>query len=380
LKLRTSATALALAYAALIVYASLYPFENWRDQGVEPWAFVSAAWPRYWTWFDVISNVLGYAPLGFLMVLSRLRRKRARWAVLLCTLLAALLSFGLEAVQTYLPDRRASNVDWALNSLGAFAGALSAWGLKRGGVLDRWSRFRAEWFSANAQSALVLLALWPVALLFPASEPLGLGQVYERAEQWLAEQLIGTPFLEWLPVREVELQPLLPLAQLGSVAIGLLVPCLLAFAVMQRASQRVVWAFVTTGVAVMVTALSAALSYGPEHAWAWLQAAPVRYGLGVGFVLALMLVRLPRRASWALLALLSVAGLVLLNQAPIGPYFDQTLQIWEQGRFIRFYGVVQWLGWLWPFAVLALALRRLFARRPDDAADEADSTQSANLK
>jgi hypothetical protein len=42
----------------------------------------------------------------------------------------------------------------------------------------------------------------------------------------------------------------------------------------------------------------------------------------------------------------------------------QTLQAWEQGRFIRFYGLAQWLGWLWPFAVLGWLLARLLARAP----------------
>mgnify|MGYP000390794274 CR=1 FL=1 len=54
------------------------------------------------------------------------------------------------------------------------------------GLLDRWSRFRANWFFPDARGALVLLALWPVALLFPAPVPLGLGQVLERAEDALA--------------------------------------------------------------------------------------------------------------------------------------------------------------------------------------------------
>ena len=57
-----------------------------------------------------------------------------------------------------------------------------------------------------------------------------------------------------------------------------------------------------------------------------------------------------------------VLQLALLNQAPEGAYFAQTLQTWEQGRFIRFHGVVQWLGWLWPYALLAYALQRLSRR------------------
>lgn len=38
--------------------------------------------------------------------------------------------------------------------------------------------------------------------------------------------------------------------------------------------------------------------------------------------------------------------LSVLNQVPEGAYFAQTLQAWEQGRFIRFNGLAQWLGWL----------------------------------
>jgi hypothetical protein len=43
-----------------------------------------------------------------------------------------------------------------------------------------------------------------------------------------------------------------------------------------------------------------------------------------------------------------VVHLSVLNQAPASAYFADTLQAWEQGRFIRFHGLAQWLGWLWP--------------------------------
>ena len=45
-----------------------------------------------------------------------------------------------------------------------------------------------------------------------------------------------------------------------------------------------------------------------------------------------------------------------VNQAPASAYFADTLQAWEQGRFIRFNGVAQWLGWLWPYAALVYVL------------------------
>ena len=57
---------LALAYLALIVYASLHPFSGWRDPGLSPIYFLTAGWPRYWTAFDLLTNVLAYLPLGFL--------------------------------------------------------------------------------------------------------------------------------------------------------------------------------------------------------------------------------------------------------------------------------------------------------------------------
>ncbi len=52
--------------------------------------------------------------------------------------------------------------------------------------------------------------------------------------------------------------------------------------------------------------------------------------------------------------------LSLLNQAPADPYFSQTLQTWEQGRFIRFHGLAQWLGWLWPYATLVYLLSKIW--------------------
>jgi VanZ family protein len=129
---KTAAWPLAGIYAALIVYASLYPFEQWRSQGVEWTAFLMAPWPKYWTGFDVWSNVLGYAPLGFIGVLA-LRRSARHWpAVLLTVATASLLSLGLETLQLFLPARVPSNVDWGLNTLGALSGASSTVGVGSG--------------------------------------------------------------------------------------------------------------------------------------------------------------------------------------------------------------------------------------------------------
>jgi VanZ family protein len=355
---KTAASPLALTYAALTLYASLYPFVDWRDQGIEPWAFLMAPIPRYWTGFDVAINVVGYAPLGGLLALVALRTGRSSVALWAPIFVASLLSLCMETLQSYLPGRVPSREDWLLNTLGACVGTGVTVLLERLGAIDRWSRFRARWFVPHARGGLVLLALWPVALLFPAAVPFGLGQVVERLEWTLAEWLDDTPLAEWVPVRAAELQPLMPGTEVICVMLGLLIPCLLGSCVIRSRWRRALFVPMCVAVGLAVTALSAALSWGPSHAWAWLDL-PAQVGmvaaLGVGIVMALA----PWRASAALLLLGLGLHLNLLNQAPESAYFAQTLQDWGQGRFIRFHGLAQWLGWLWPYAALVYVMTQI---------------------
>lgn len=358
---KTSAWPLALVYVGLIVYASLYPFAHWRDQGVDFWWFLSAPLPKYWTGFDVVSNVLGYMPLGFLLTLSALRSGRERFAVRWAILAALLLSLAMESLQVYLPDRVPSNLDLLLNVAGGTLGAGSAWSLERLGFLQRWSRFRAQWFVEEARGGLVLLALWPLALLFPAVVPFGLGQVLERLEVALAQALADSPFLEWLPLRDLELQPMLPAVQWLCVLLGLLIPCLLGYCIIRTQAKRVWFLGWVVVLGMTTTALSSALSFGPQHAWVWLTA-PVKAALISALLLSCALIWAPRRASAALAVLALGVDLSLINQTSMGPYFEQTLFSWEQGQFIRFHGLAQWLGWLWPFATLVYVLSLLWGR------------------
>jgi hypothetical protein len=137
-----------------------------------------------------------------------------------------------------------------------------------------------------------------------------------------------------------------------------MVPCLLGYTIIRSVAQRALFVLMVLVIGVAVTALSAALSWGPVHAWAWLST-PVQWGLVFGLLLALLMVALPRRACAAMVMLALGIYLSVLNQAPASAYFAQTLQTWEQGRFIRFHGLAQWLGWLWPYAALVYVLVRV---------------------
>jgi VanZ family protein len=355
---RTAASPLALAYAALIVYASMFPFADWRYQGIEPWALLSAPFPRYWTGFDVAVNVVGYAPLGGLLALSALRSGLGRFALWGSLLLAGLLSLGMEMMQSFLPARVPSREDWLLNCAGAFLGIVLTVLLERWGAIDHWSRFRARWFIPRSRGGLVLIALWPAALLFPAAIPFGLGQVWERLQWWLSEQLEGTFLQDWIPMGAPDLLPLSPGSELICVTLGLLIPCLLGSCVIRSRWRRALFVPLCLGVGLAVTGLSAALTWGPVHAWAWLDL-PARVAMAFALVIGVGMAAAPWRASAALLLLALVVYLNLLNQAPEGAYFAQTLQEWGQGRFIRFNGLSQWLGWVWPYAALAYVMTQI---------------------
>ena len=346
-------------YVSLVVYASLYPFSQWRDQDIAPWAYLFAPFPRYWSVFDVAINVAGYLPLGALLVLLTLRTSRRGAPAVRAVLLASLLSLVMESLQSYLPQRVASREDWLLNSIGALLGAGLAQAMVRWGWLAWWDDWRRRWLAPQSRGVLALLLAWPAALLFPAAVPFGVGQVWNRL----------TGYLEGLLPWEVHASTtatvaafLSPSSEILCVALGLLVPCLLGYCVVHAPRHRFALVLVMLAVGSTATGLSAALSWGPEHTWAWLNPSAFT-GVALGVVSALALVRIaaPVSASLALLALGLSVG--LLNQAPDSPYFAQTLLAWEQGRFIRFNGFAQWLGWAWPYAAMGVALTHITGRK-----------------
>ena len=367
---KSAAWPLSWMYAGLVVYASLYPFAQWRDQGISTWSFLTAPLPRYWSGFDVAINVVGYAPLGALLSLAILRSLRMKYPILIPLLAGAVLSLLMEGLQSYLPQRVASKEDWILNTLGAALGAGATLALDRLGVMARWDRVRSRWLVAYGRGYVVLLATWPLALLFPASIPFGVGQVLARSIAAVDEMVTewGGPdaaavWLTWLPAPHAVEHALSPSGVYLCVLLGLLIPCFLAFCVVRNPLHRAIAAVGLVLLGVCTTGFSSALTWGPAHAWAWLDV-PVRSAVVTAVLLALALVWLPVRASAALVLLALGVDLSLLNQAPESPYFSQTLQAWEQGRFIRFNGLAQWLGWIWPYAA-ALVVLTQFGRHND---------------
>ena len=368
---RSSAAPLAWLYAALIVYASLSPFTGWKQPlGLPLYGLGHMPWPHWWTGFDVVSNLLGYMPFGALLFGAQVRSGRSAGMAALTTVLAgAGLSMGMESLQNWLPQRVPSSLDWLLNTAGTVLGLLAAVAVRALGGVDRWQVLRDRWFIARSAGGIALLLLWPIGLLFPAPVPFGLGQVLARLQEAAVLALDGTPWAAWVDDWVSAHEALAPLsrgAEWLAIVLGFLAPSFVAFSVMRPGWRRVLQVPAVLAVGLATTTLSTALNFGPQHALTWLTPT-VLPALVVGSALALALAFLPRRGT-AGLGLVALTALVaLVARAPADPYYAESLQAWEQGRFIRFHGAAQWVGWLWPYAALVYLLLRVAARDDEPA-------------
>jgi VanZ family protein len=352
-------------YAALIAYASLYPFRGWHATGVSPFAFLVLPWPRWWTWFDLVTNLLGYMPLGAL-VFGALVRSGVRIgpSIAFACVAGAALSFSMEFLQNFLPQRVSSNVDFGVNVLGTAAGALIGLRIHLKGGVERWQIARDRWFIARSAGGLAMLLLWPIGLLFPLPVPLAQGQVLVRLQEVVAQAVEGTPIATWVEGwadADLDRSALSPGGEFALIALGLLAPCMIAFSIARPGWRRIVLAFGAAALGVLATTLSTALNFSPQHMLAW-STPQALAAVGFGVSLGCLLSALPPRAAAGVGLIVLTALVTFVAQAPSDPYFAQSLQLWEQGRFIRFHGAARWVGWLWPYAAIVYLLARLGAR------------------
>ena len=83
-------------------------------------------WTAIWRQ-DVLQNVIGFMPLGFVLCgFFALSRSRAQ-AILISTICGGLLSFSIEFLQYYIPRRDSGWTDVITNSTGTLLGALIAY-------------------------------------------------------------------------------------------------------------------------------------------------------------------------------------------------------------------------------------------------------------
>lgn len=340
---------LFLAYVLLVVYATLYPFSGWHDSGISAFAYLSASKPPYITAFDLVVNVLGYVPYGLLAVLALYPRAVGFEALASAVATGAALALTLEAAQTFLPARFASNVDVVCNIAGATLGGMlgirsANWLFGRSPLL-RW-RLRNVVPGARADAGLVLLALWLATQLNPATLLFGAGDLRD-----LFRQPAGSAYE---PDAFVAIEALTAACNL--VAVGLT-----ASAILTPGAPLLRVLLGLVGLALVVKTGAFAILRQAEDLFHWLTPGAL-IGLVAGTPILLALTMLPRILRLALAAVLLMGATVLVNMAPANPYFASTLAVWSQGHFLNFNGLTRLLTALWPFAAL-LYLMFLAARQ-----------------
>ena len=348
-----------LVYVLLIVYASWYPFSGWRSSGLSPFAFIDVPFPHYWTGFDVITNVVGYLPLGVLFVFALYPVLRGLAAILLTMVAALLLSGAMEAVQTYLPSRVSSNLDLLTNTVGATLGALFAPALTRFFMEEsRLLQLRQRWFTHEASRGLLVLSLWPLAQLYPQAYLFGHGQFLPLLSEWLGTALSIPLDLGAVLRGRADLSvEQYWLSEAIISACGVSGALLTLSCVLRRRAPRIMLLGLLIAAALAMKSLMSALLYGPDNAFAWLTPG-AEGGLLLGLVMLTGLMFAPRVAQRRVAVLMLSICLFAVNATPANPYFIATMQGWTQGKFLNFNGAAQFLSLLWPFLALWFLLHR----------------------
>jgi len=337
---------LALLYGLAIAYASLQPFGDWIAPAPGTPLFLFAPWPPRWTRFDVIANVVAYAPFGFFVALVP-RRPRALAQLSVAVAAGATLSFAMETAQMFLPPRDASAIDLLANVAGAAAGGGLAIAFARS-VRARHAvaSFRDRWFlpGKTGDLGLALLAIWlavqvnpgiplfattfdpsfradPAAVATPVSPPSDVAAILVTSAN-SAFQLLGVGLFLTLLLRQRRF--------VGGAVLLLICATLLV-----------------KGIAAAVLLKPAAW----EH---WLSPG-VSTGVAAGALLLLSTLWLPRPAQVALatIALLSsvltplLAPELLFARAPLSVFN------WSYGHLLNFNGLTHTVLLVWPVAASA---------------------------
>ena len=160
---------LGAGYAVLLIYASLMPFDFsfngglygqyhffWNHWPFNPGARISGS--------DVLSNLVLYAPLGWVIVVRlRLSNINSILSLAASGIICSLISFFVEVLQVFTVSRVASGSDWLLNTISGFSGSFL--GLAAG--KEMWIS-GVDWLKHSWQKKPVIIAVLILAGLTAA--------------------------------------------------------------------------------------------------------------------------------------------------------------------------------------------------------------------
>lgn len=372
-----------LMLVAAIISLSLYPFSGWKASADLPWAFLSKPLPRYRTSFDLWTNLLAYLPLGWVTLrlfapyrptsLSFLN-SRFVLAILATLLFGSGLSFLMEALQTYLPLRRAQWLDLLANCLGVCLGMLidllgrfRNQSLRNAAAHDPATALYAQIPANHLWLPVLLTVLWCLAQAAPMNLWPGLGDLLPsnwaiRPFAWAsgADQIFGLSAAERILTEAFMVVAALTgwsymLFQTKQIlgqywpwlrAIGW--PSILIFGMVSACLIRIVWMSLLVPAVQYPTGLMQAIEV-------WLTAG-VQTGLVVTALLGAAMVGLSARAQLSLVVVLLALLVSVSSGQPESGYDNFLAQTWSQGRWLNLRGLASWSAALWPAVALTWLL------------------------
>jgi hypothetical protein len=276
----------------------------------------------------------------------------------LTLVLAAALSFLLEAAQSYSVLRVSSLLDVACNTGGALIGAVVAVFL-RGRV--SWLGRTLNHCVAQHRGALwAVVGLWALAQLHPQGWAFMTAPLTQLLGNWIPQALAGKPLLG---------EQLLHLEIITTtVALtGLL--CLIRLGIHRRVSMpaRLVLLIAALLTATTWQASAYLIQYGPGQ-WHLLTSDGVMTASVPVLLVCLALAVLPSPVVWVLCVAALALHTALAQVLPAHPY-TTSAALWQQGRFIHLYGLTAVVSALWPvLALTALILQSRYIERRSDTA------------
>ena len=335
---------LLAGYVLLIAYASLSPFTGWQEQGLDFLAVLISPFKQTYSWFDALSNLLAYMPLGLLLGLTLRSKYRTEHSLLLATLGGVGLSATMEYLQMYLPNRTSSNVDLLANSIGTFAGAMVAIIISSRSWFASMEQWRTSHFATDGQAepGLALIFLWMFAQINP-SLPM-LGSVFITAAAHLP--FVPTP-IEPFNIWE-SIAVTLNLAMVGTLLLLLL-----------RSRRHAVGSlFIVLCSVALIKFIAAAVLLKSSALLLWLNSEAV-FGIFVGSILMIALGWIGRPALIRLAALSAIGYLALalwvLDNVPAST--AMRLYQWHFGHLHNYNGLSQKVVLIFPVLMLAYLWR-----------------------
>ncbi len=332
------------AYALLIIYVSLSPFSGWQAPENSVFYFLFAPQPRYITAFDLVANVLAYAPLG-IFLFDLLHRSLGRVvAVIIAAAGGLALSFGMEVLQALLPMRVSSRLDLLANSVGALIGGIFAAALGKTSLVRWLANWRHNTFNQGAGTEFgeMLLAAWLFMQLNPSIP-------------FFAAGTINVPLLSELNSHYGG--PTYSLPQELAIALNVCGFGLFTSVLLQSSAKavRFVLALIVFGALLKLLAAGVLLKQPLMFDWF---GKDTLLGIAGGLLTLWLVVRLGHRARIYIAAMMILAGGLLAKVGAIYDTLASTLRVfnWPHGQLFNFTSLTLLVNEFWPLAALIYLL------------------------